>query len=111
LCFPSSPRTIPFQLKIVERHPYSTQMFIPMTASHYLVIVALGGDKPDFSTLKVFRAKKNQGISYHPGIWHSPLVSLGETEADYTCIVFEDGTSGDCEEFYLEDPILVKVKE
>jgi ureidoglycolate lyase len=45
--FASQPRPIPdgtFEIKILERHFYSTQIFIPMTAPHrYLVIVALNG--------------------------------------------------------------------
>lgn len=45
--FRSVPRSLPFDIKLLERHPYSTQMFIPMTAEkRYLVIVAKGGDLP-----------------------------------------------------------------
>lgn len=75
--FRCQPRSLPFDIKLLEKHPHSTQMFIPMTAERrYLVIVAQGGDKPDLSTLKAFVAGKGQGITYHPGIWHHPMIAL-----------------------------------
>ena len=78
--FRSIPIQTPFDMKILERHEFSTQMFIPMNAKRYLVVVALvctafgrqrliyilfqGGDQPDLSTLGVFVANGCQGISY-----------------------------------------------
>ena len=64
--FKCLPRSLPFDIKLLERHPYSSQTFIPMNAKkRYLVIVALGDDKPDLSTLKAFIANNNQGINYN----------------------------------------------
>lgn len=94
---------LPFTVKLLERHPYSSQAFIPMTDGKtrgYLVIVALNGDddKPDMSTLKAFVATTKQGINYGPGIWHHPMVVL-EHEADFACIVHESGVpEDDCNE-------------
>jgi len=97
--FKCQPRSMPFHIKLLERHQFSTQIFIPMTAQeHYLVIVALGNEQnpniPDLSTIKAFLAKKDQGISYHPGIWHHPMIAL-ENETVFTCLVHEDGSNGD----------------
>jgi len=84
-----------FDINLLERHQFSTQVFIPMTAANrYLVIVARGGDVPDLKTIKAFVASKNQAISYHPGTWHHPMVAL-DTETEFTCLVNEDGTSDD----------------
>ena len=41
--FRCSPRSMPFDVKLLERHEYSTQCFIPMNATRYLVVVADGG--------------------------------------------------------------------
>lgn len=87
----------PFRMKLLERHLFSTQAFIPMGTVDtqqrsqmrgYLVIVCLNGqglkisslndcvayvdldDKPDFSTLKSFIASPLQAINYNPGTWH-----------------------------------------
>lgn len=32
--------------------------------------------KPDLSTLRAFLATNAQGISYHPNIWHHPIIAL-----------------------------------
>lgn len=73
-------------LKALERHPYTSQAFIPLgrgrkegkmdeTADSYLVVVALNGqdDRPDMKSLKAFVASTAQGISYNAGIWRKHL--------------------------------------
>lgn len=91
----------PFPVRMLERHRHSTQVFVPMGgASRYLVVVCDGGDAPDLGTLKAFVAAGAQGISYRPGIWHHPLIALDRT-TDFACLVYEDGSAGDCEERVL----------
>jgi len=73
----------------------------------YLVIVALNGadDKPDLMTLRAFLATTAQGISYHAGVWHHPMISL-ETPIDFACVetqLGEDGNKMDCEILNLEE--------
>ena len=98
-----------FQVQLLEHHPDSTQVFIPMgSASRYLVIVALGGDEPDLSTLRTFIASKHQGITYHPGVWHHPLIALDQ-ETDFTCLVWEDRTARDCVVKRLDPHVRVPV--
>jgi len=92
-CAPFDARPIP--VRVLEKHPMSTQVFIPMNARRYLVIVALGGDAPDLATLAAFVAEGAQGVSYRPGVWHHPMIAL-DTEIDFTCLVFEDGSDDDC---------------
>jgi len=107
--FQCQPRNLPFEIKLLEKHPYSTQMFIPMTAERrYLVIVAQGGDVPDISTLKCFVANKGQAITYHPGIWHHPMVAL-DKETTFCCFVYEDGSDKDCTVELLNKTIVCTV--
>ena len=88
----------PFPVKMLERHMHSTQVFIPMgDTARYLVVVCLGGDAPDLATLKAFVVNGAQGISYRPGVWHHPLIALERT-TDFACLVYEDGSVGDCQE-------------
>lgn len=82
-------------LALLEKHPCSTQLFIPMNASRYIALVALGGDRPDLSTLAAFVAEGPQGISYGPGVWHHPMLTL-DSETDFVVFVHEDGTPEDC---------------
>jgi len=73
-----------FSIQLLERHLFSSQLFLPCRSAndaHYLVIVCLNNsvDKPDLRTLKAFIATSNQGINYHPGVWHHPMVALNKT--------------------------------
>jgi ureidoglycolate lyase len=102
------PRTVPFEIALLEKHPASTQIFVPMNAGRYLVVVAGGAERPDLSTLAAVEATGIQGISYAPGTWHHPLIAL-DSQTDFACLVFEDGTASDCVEHALapEDRVLV----
>lgn len=98
----------PFQIRLLERHPHSTQLFVPMSESaRYLVIVATGGDAPDLSTVRAFIARSGQGITYHPGVWHHPLIAL-DRETDFACVVYEDDSESDCDTRKIDPPIAVR---
>jgi ureidoglycolate lyase len=90
---PAKPALTPITL--LEKHPSSTQLFVPMNARRYIALVALGSDAPDLSTLRAFVAEGPQGISYAPGIWHHPMIAL-DHETDFVVFVHEDGTPEDC---------------
>jgi ureidoglycolate lyase len=85
----------PIRVAVLEKHAASTQLFVPMNAKRFLVLVARGGDAPDLSTLAAFIASGPQGISYAPGTWHHPMIAL-DRAIDFTCLSFEDGTDADC---------------
>lgn len=98
-----------FEARRLEKHPDSTQVFIPMgNARRYLVLVCLGGGAPDLTTLRAFVATGAQGITYRPGVWHHPLVAMDRT-TDFACLVWEDGTRGDTKIVRLASPITVSV--
>jgi ureidoglycolate lyase len=84
-----------FEVAVLEKHPASTQVFVPMNARRYLALVALGGDRPDLATLAAFVASGTQGVSYRPGVWHHPMIAL-DGEIDFACFAWEVGGEGDC---------------
>lgn len=97
----------PLEMNLLEKHTHSTQVFIPMdAAARFLVIVCLGGDEPDLSTLAAFVAEGPQGISYYPGVWHYPMTAL-DKDTDFSCLVYEDGTKDDCTIHKFAQPIIV----
>ncbi|MEP9350446.1 ureidoglycolate lyase [Xanthobacter sp. KR7-225] len=62
----------------LERHPYSAQVFLPVSPCRALVVVAgttAEGDV-DLDTMAAFIAAPGDGILYAPGVWHLGLTSL-----------------------------------
>ena len=59
---------LPWSLKLLEKHPLSSQMFIPFHSdSKYLVLVAHDlNESPNLSTLKGFISDTTQGFNYKP---------------------------------------------
>jgi len=74
--FKARARAQPLQLSVLEKHPFGSQAFMPLSGHGYVVVVALGGDSPDMSTLKCFMASAQQGVNYAKGTWHHPLLAL-----------------------------------
>ncbi|MBX9694898.1 MAG: ureidoglycolate lyase [Cyanobacteria bacterium] len=108
LCvFRCQPTNLPLEIKLLERHEFSTQVFLPMKDDAlFVVIVCLGGDKPDLNTLRAFIVDGAIGISYRPGVWHYPMTAL-EKGIDFSCLVWEDGSKQDCEIVSLPSAISV----
>lgn len=95
-----------FRVSILERHPFTSQTFIPlglsredMEETRYLVIVAPslppsardqhlpvptarvglpGRGLPDLRQMRAFIAHGSQGVTYGAGTWHAPMVVLSK---------------------------------
>lgn len=102
------PVALPLELKLLERHPHSSQTFIPMICSRYLVCVAPtnADGTPQLSGLKAFICTPGQAINYHAGTWHHPLVVL-DAPAQFAMLVWEDGGMEDCVVYPLPQPEIV----
>ncbi len=98
--FKARARPQPVELSVLEKHPHGSQAFMPLSGHAYLVVVALGGDTPDMSTLKCFSATVQQGVNYAKGTWHHPLLAL--QDGDFL-VVDRAGPQGEvnCVEFPL----------
>ncbi|MFM0135724.1 ureidoglycolate lyase [Caballeronia grimmiae] len=73
--FRGQPRTLPFEVKMLERHPLGSQAFVPLDDRPYLVVVAPAGDL-DESKIRAFVTRGWQGVNYAKGVWHHPLLAL-----------------------------------
>lgn len=101
--FRGQPRPRPIEIKMMEFHPLGTQAFIPLRAAPYLVVVAEPGDSVTLSGLRAFRAEGNQGVNYHRGVWHHPLLVL---ESDHDFLIVDRGGEGEnCTEHFFGDEI------
>lgn len=98
--FRGQPRTLPFRVEMMERHPLASQAFIPMSGKPYLVVVAPAGAAPKAEDLRVFLARGDQGVNYATGVWHHPLLAL-ETVCDFL-VVDRSGSAPNCDEIVLD---------
>jgi ureidoglycolate lyase len=103
---------------LLEMHPFSSQIFMPLTPARYVVVVAPGSgalnagasaagaqasaraSRPMLAQARAFLASGPMGIAYNMGTWHAPLRVLGEA-ARFLCLVHEDGSADDCIELAL----------
>lgn len=72
------PSALPFVARRLERHPATSQTFLPLDASRYLVLVAGSGPDggPEARSLRGFWSHGRQGVTYHAGVWHHGMVVL-----------------------------------
>ena len=95
--------SLPYRFDMVERHPFGSQAFIPLGQTHFVVVVAPPGESVDAHDLRAFVTNGRQGINYHRGTWHMPLIGL---EADQEFLVVDrGGDSANCDEHTFEDPV------
>lgn len=64
-------------VRLMERHPISSQAFVPLNGCRFVVVVANTLEPPSASALRAFVSNGTQGVNYHRGIWHHPLIALG----------------------------------
>lgn len=101
----------------------------PPPPPKYIVLVALNDpitQQPDLSTFKAFLGSCSQGINYHPGTWHHPMIGLSTaidgggggsavvSTIDFFCCVHECGDQvehkdDDTEETFYSTPIYIHI--
>jgi ureidoglycolate lyase len=126
-------------IRILERHPFTPQTFIPLglpasSNTKYLIIVAptlpssngltssksqiqketeewpRGPGLPDLSKIQAFLADGSQAITYGPGTWHAPMVVIGEKTIDFVVVQWANGVADeDCQEVSLQGELTVGV--
>jgi len=77
--FSALKRSFPMKINMMEKHPLSSQAFIPMKETIFLSFVAPAGDAPEINKIQSFIIPPKMGINYKPGIWHFPLISTEDT--------------------------------
>ena len=102
--FRGQPRAFPYQLTMMERHPFGSQSFSPLNGRPYLVVVSEDdGGRP--AEPQVFLAGGEQGVNYRRNVWHHPLMTL-DAPSDFL-VVDRDGPGNNLEEFFFDDPFLI----
>ncbi|WP_117193525.1 ureidoglycolate lyase [Rhizobium terrae] len=102
--FRSQPRQFPYVLTMMERHPYGSQSFVPLSGRPFLVAVS-DDEAGRPGRPRVFLVEAHQGVNYFPNVWHHPLMAIGAV-SDFL-VVDRDNPPENYEEFFFENPFLV----
>jgi ureidoglycolate lyase len=92
----AQPFALPLTISLLERHPLGSQAFIPLHGTRWVIVVAASLE----STPRAFLADRGQGVQYHRGTWHHPLIALDQG-GDFL-IVDRVGDGDNCEEARLQ---------
>ena len=96
----------PHRIDMVERHPHGSQAFIPLAPFSFIVVVAPAGEAVDAAELRAFVTNGTQGINYHKGVWHMPMIAMQDGQE--FLIVDRAPASDNCEEFILGNPLILE---
>lgn len=102
--FRSQPPVFPFAVKVMERHPLSSQGFVPLSGRPFLVVVAPPGEF-NRNAVRAFRAAPGQGVNFARGTWHHFNLAL-EGESDFL-VIDREGDGQNCDEVALDPPLLL----
>ncbi|MBM3620187.1 MAG: ureidoglycolate hydrolase [Alphaproteobacteria bacterium] len=96
---------------LFERHEFSSQTFVPLDVSRWLIVVCphatTGG--PDATKAVAFVAGASQGVTYRANTWHHGL-TVFDRAARFAIFMWRDGGPTD-EEFVKVPPFTVTVDD
>ena len=102
--FDAEPRSLPYKLNMMERHPKGSQAFVPMQESPFLVIVAPDDDgHPDHP--EAFLTKSQTGVNIHKNIWHGVLTPL--SMPGLFAVIDRIGNDTNLEEFWFDQHYII----
>src|SRR5438046_2285281 len=70
--FDGSVRPSPILIKLMERHPLGSQLFMPLNEKLWLVVVCTDPRAP--VSYRAFAATGQQGVEYARNTWHHPVL-------------------------------------
>jgi len=101
----SSAIELPFKIRMLERHPLGSQVFVPLHQRPFPVIVALPDATPGAGAIRAFLSNGHQGVNIHAGVWHHYQLSLDE-ESDYL-VIDRAGPGANCDEHQLREELVL----
>ncbi len=104
--FRARPVAFPFAVERLERHPSSSQAFLPGGDSRFLIIVAPASEAPELEQLRFFVTDGSQGVNYRRGVWHHFLLTLDQGQ--YYFVIDRSNPDENTVEFELNSPIVIE---
>ena len=77
---------LPITIEQIERHPFSSQTFVPMEVSRWVVVVSVS---PELSDIRGFMVGPGVGVTIGRGIWHYQLTAL-DSDATFVVLMWKD---------------------
>lgn len=96
---------LPYLIDMVERHPHGSQAFMPLSVCKMIVVVAEPNESVEASDLRAFISNGHQGVNYHRGTWHMPLIALQPGQRYLVIDRATDRTN--CDEHTLDTPVML----
>jgi ureidoglycolate lyase len=72
---------------------------MPLHSEVFLIVVAPRGNTFDSSSVRAFITNGRQGINYHRGTWHHPLIALS-VQSEF--LIIDRAGGANCDEQWLE---------
>ena len=101
-----TPTLLPLRIDMVERHPLGSQAFVPLTPCRMVIVVAPPGEGVNPEDLRAFVTSGRQGINYHRGTWHMPLIAF--TAGQEFLIVDRRADAPNCEQHELDAVVMLE---
>ena len=99
--FRGTPYDMPLKLAMVERHPFGSQAFMPLSPAPFLVVVCPDeGQVP--GTPHAFVTRPGQGVSYRRNTWHGVLTPIGAPQDFF--VVDRGGDGVNLVEHFFDEP-------
>lgn len=105
--FSAQATSLPHQVKVMEYHPFGSQLFYPCCDSPFLVLVAPPSKNIQLDKLVLFITNGRQGVNYKKGTWHHYLMPLNKASN----FIVIDRIAGDsnCVEIELDNEIVIQL--
>lgn len=100
-----SATSLPYRFDLLERHPLGSQAFVPLDGREFVVVVGPPGESVEADDLEAFVTNGRQGINYHRGTWHLPMISLHDGQEFLVVDRFGDDN---CEELILSEAVTLE---
>lgn len=94
----------------LERHPHSTQSFVPIKAGRWLILVApkTGSGEPDMDRALAFIAGSEDAICIGQDVWHAGLTVLDQP-AQFGMIMWKAENGEDGVLWQLDEAVEVEI--
>ena len=77
--FKAKKRKFHLEINMLENHTFSSQAFIPLEKTTFIVVVAPISKIPDLNLIEAFQVSEVEGINFSPKVWHFPLIATEDS--------------------------------